>query len=47
LAQVEEIVDHYTCRWEIEVFFRVLKSGRTVEEIQLETAERFTNCLTL
>ena len=40
-------IEYYTCRWEIEVFFRVLKSGCTVEDLQLETVERFTNCLAL
>ena len=35
-------IEYYTCRWEIEVFFRVLKSGCTVESLQLETVERFT-----
>jgi hypothetical protein len=41
------VTRYYTCRWEIEVFFRVLKSGCTVQELQLETVERFENCLTL
>ena len=40
-------IHYYTCRWEVEVFFRVLKSGCTVEELQLETVERFTRCLAL
>jgi hypothetical protein len=39
--EVLNIVDYYTCRWQIEVFFRVLKSGCKVEESQLETAARF------
>jgi Transposase DNA-binding/Transposase Tn5 dimerisation domain len=46
-AQACNVIHYYTCRWEIEVFFRVLKSGCTVEELQLETVERFTNCLAL
>ena len=41
------VIDYYTCRWECEVFFRVLKSGCTIEELQLETTERFEKCLTL
>ena len=41
------IIHCYTCRWEIEVFFRVLKSGCTVQDLQLETAERFENCVAL
>ncbi len=34
------IVDLYLVRWPIEVFFRVLKTGCKVEEIQLEKRER-------
>jgi hypothetical protein len=45
--QVCTVVDYYTCRWEIETYFRVLKSGCAVEELQLETADRFVNCLTV
>lgn len=44
-AQACSVIHYYTCRWEIEVFFRVLKSGCTVEDLQLETLERFTTCL--
>lgn len=46
-AEACDVIHYYACRWEIEVFFRVLKSGCTVEELQLETLARFTNCLTL
>jgi hypothetical protein len=45
LEQVQQVVEYYCCRWEIEIYFRVLKSGCRVEELQLETAERFTACL--
>jgi Transposase DNA-binding/Transposase Tn5 dimerisation domain len=43
--QACEVIQYYTCRWEAEVYFRVLKSGCAVEELQFETTERFTNCL--
>lgn len=43
--EVLRVVDYYTARWGIEVFFRVLKTGCQVEEIQLETSERLKNCL--
>lgn len=42
-----KVIQYYTCRWEVEVFFRVLKSGCKVEDLQFETLERFANCLTL
>lgn len=47
LDQVQRIVDYYGCRWEIEVFFRTLKSGCRVEELQLETSSRLTACSSL
>jgi hypothetical protein len=47
LKKVLRIVDYYACRWQIEVYFRVLKSGCKVEEIQLETAARLRPCLAL
>lgn len=41
------VIDYYACRWQIEVFFRVFKTGCKVEEIQLETADRLRRCLAL
>lgn len=35
-----EKVQWYLCRWQIEVFFRILKSGCKVEQLQLQTRER-------
>jgi hypothetical protein len=46
-AETLRIIDYYACRWQIEVYFRVLKTGCTVEEIQLETSERLRRCLAL
>jgi len=34
------VIDWYLCRWEIEVFHRVLKTGCRVEELQLRTSPR-------
>ncbi len=45
--QVLLVVDYYTGRWPIEVFFRVFKTGCRVEEIQLETAARLRRSLML
>ena len=35
-----QIVKWYRCRWQIEVFFKVLKSGCAIEDCRLETNER-------
>jgi len=43
--EILQVVDYYVARWTIEVYFRVLKTGCRVEEIQLETVHRLKNCL--
>jgi len=45
LEQIETIIQWYICRWEIEIYFRVLKNGCQVQKLQLETLERFEACL--
>lgn len=44
-ADVRQVIDYYCCRWEIEIYFRVLKSGCKVEELQFEHAARLQACL--
>ena len=45
IEEILRIIDYYVARWLIEVYFRTLKSGCRVEEIQLETTDRLKNCL--
>jgi hypothetical protein len=45
LADALRVLDYYVARWLIEIYFRVLKTGCRVEEIQLETIDRLQNCL--
>lgn len=33
-----EKLQWYTCRWQIEIFFKILKSGCRIEDRQLKTA---------
>jgi len=40
-------LDWYCCRWGIEVWHKVLKSGCRIEARQLETADRLKRCLAL
>lgn len=42
-----EKMEWYLCRWQIEVYFRVLKSGCKVEQLQLQTRDRLEAALTL
>jgi hypothetical protein len=43
--EVLRVIDYYLARWIIEIYFRVLKTGCRVEDIQLETTSRVKNCL--
>ena len=45
LENVMKVVSYYAARWAIEIYFRTLKTGCRVEEIQLETMPRFENAL--
>jgi hypothetical protein len=42
-----ERVQWYSCRWGIEVWHKILKSGCRIEARQLESAERLQRCLAL
>lgn len=42
---ISTIIQYYTVRWLIEVFFRVLKSGCRVEERRFEHIDRLLPCL--
>ena len=45
--QAIEKLQWYLCRWQIEIFFRILKSGCRIEELQLEKLERLEPALAL
>ena len=47
LAAAREKMQWYLCRWQIEVYFRVLKSGCKVEQLQLQTRDRLEAALAL
>jgi transposase Tn5 family protein/transposase-like protein len=47
VPQVLEVVEYYCCRWQIEVYYRVLKSGCQVEKSQLESGQAFQAYLAL
>ena len=47
IEEVLRVVAYYGCRWHIEIYFRILKSGCKVEESQLEKADRFRPYLAL
>ena len=47
VAEIQCIINYYIARWMIEVYFRILKTGCRVEEVQLETVDRVKRCLAL
>jgi hypothetical protein len=40
-----EVVRWYLCRWQIEIFFKILKSGCKIEELQFESFKGAVNCV--
>lgn len=44
-AQALEKLSWYLCRWQVEVYFKILKSGCKIEALQLETRERLEPAL--
>ena len=46
-VQAHEVIQWYCCRWQIEVFHKVLKSGCRVELCRLQTADRLYNFIAL
>lgn len=42
-----QVIEWYLCRWQIEIFFKILKAGCQVEELQLQTLDRLKPCLAL
>ena len=45
--QVRQILQYYSVRWMIEIFFRVLKTGCRVEERLFEYVDRLLTCLAI
>ena len=44
---VRKVVESYSGRWNIEIFFRVLKSGCRIEDRRFEHIDRFLPCLAM
>ena len=47
LEEARKIIDWYQCRWQIEIYFKILKSGCKVEKLQINDDARFRPCLAL
>lgn len=42
-----KVIEWYLCRWQVEIFFKILKSGCKVEELQLQALDRLKPCLAI
>ncbi|MEJ2737358.1 MAG: IS4 family transposase, partial [Anaerolineae bacterium] len=42
-----QVIEWYCCRWQIEVYHKVIKSGCRVEDCRLQTADRLQNYIAL
>lgn len=47
LSGAQELLNWYLCRWDIELFFKTLKSGCQVESMQLRSREKLERLLVL
>ena len=47
LEQAARMIDWYRARWEIEMFFHVLKNGCRIEALQLGSIEKIERALVL
>jgi len=47
LAEAVELIEWYRARWEIEIFFNVLKNGCRVEAMQLASMKRIERALAM
>jgi hypothetical protein len=48
LTQAEEaikVIEYYLCRWQIEVYFKILKSGCQIEELQFVKEDHMQVCV--
>ena len=44
---IDSKLSWYACRWQVEIFFNILKSGCSIEKLQLETRNRLESALAL
>jgi hypothetical protein len=45
LSEARAIIEWYRCRWEIEIYFRVIKNACHIEALRLQTANRLYNAI--
>lgn len=47
IAQIQRVISAYSIRWNIELYFKTLKSGLKIEKLKYETLDRYLTALSL
>ena len=47
IAEIQRVLSGYSIRWNIELYFKTLKSGLKIEKLQYETLDRYLTALSM
>lgn len=47
IARIQRVISAYSIRWNIELYFKTLKSGLNIEKLKYETLDRYLTALSL
>jgi len=47
IPQIQRVISAYSVRWNIELYFKTLKSGLNIEKLKYETLDRYLTALSL
>jgi hypothetical protein len=47
IAEIQRVISGYSIRWNIELYFKTLKSGLKIEKLQYETLDRYLTALSM
>jgi hypothetical protein len=47
IAQIQRVISAYSIRWNIELYFKTLKSGLKIEKLKYETLDRYLTALSM
>ena len=47
LAEIQRVISSYSIRWNIELYFKTLKSGLKIEKLKYETLDRYLTALSM
>lgn len=47
IAQIQRVISAYSLRWQIELYFKTLKSGLKIEKLKYETLDRYLTALSM